>query len=638
MAETGTFTDRLVGELLQWENDLRPLREEWDRMLRAWMITPPEPVLADTLEGKTQRKGEGAPNPFLAQFTVPYRFHAVETILPRILGDDPKITYTARDHDSDEPVAAIMSCLVQEQLEDMDFDLEIRDFIRQALIKNYSVAKVYWNQEVRQTTTKQTHTHQDPEYVGVSYQVEQEVAGYEYTVNEPGFEVIDTRDFVWPLAAKNIQSASAVWQRRWVTLGYLKRMQDAGHYGPSANGDSVKKVGDLDGSTEWKNSRRNELAYQNLSVGAYEYADPDDRIVELWERWANNRLIVIADPRGSKVTLRDEPNPFHHGRKPFIDYTPIPILGRLTGMGVIRTIYDLAEDLDTKRRQAADAMTFTLNPMWWAPAGVDPAQLVARPGGIVRDVNDSGEKPEPLINPQVDWAAFGQYESRVYDDLQRTSGASTYLDGSGGQGASATEVATISQEANKRLAEMIKVFDRRSMRELARQMWRNNEQFLDEGVAVDLSKDEAAAQAFAAYITQQQGMAGEAPNGVARITPELLKSDGRLRPVPLVGQDLELSKQQKQSTATQLAATVTPAMPILAQVGWDVKAFVSYLMDEFGVPKDVRDAVNAGQPMLPPQSQSGPGGDNRPTGQPPGGGPLSLPGPAGSYAMANGNG
>jgi len=619
---------------MRCEHDLRPLREEWDLMWRAWRITPPEPATTDTIEGRQiNRRGSVPLNPFLASFTVPYRFHAVETLLPRILGDDPKITYEARDHDEDDPVAKIMSCLVQEQLEDMDFDLEVRDFIRQALITNYSVAKVYWNRETHMQTRTVTSTVPDEKIHGVSYNLEQDAQEVVVDVNEPGFEVVDVRDFVWPLTSKSIQKAPFVWQRRWVTRGYLEAMQQAGHY------QNVNDIGLVDATTEWANSRREQLDQQKLSVSAptRQKKDPED-IIEIWERWTNTHVHVLADPRGSNILLRDEASPFHHGRKPFVDYTPIPVIGQHHGMSIVRTIYDLAEDLDTKRRQVADALTYILNPMWYITDSVDRTQLVAEPGGIVQG-DTPEDAPIPMINPQIDFAAFGQYESRVYDDMQRTSGASTWLDGTAGlSSTSATGVATVVQEANKRLTEMVKVFDRRSMRELARQMWRNNEQFLDEGIAVDLSKDPSAAQAFQAYIEEAQQTDGVPPNGIAKVPPELLRSDGRLRPVPIVGQDYEMSKQQKTSDAVQLGAAIAPGIPVLAQQGFDFKAFYAYLMEEMGVPKDVRDAVNAAPPpqALPlggvPSPNGGPGGDNLPSGLPPGA--PGVPGPSGSYGMA----
>jgi hypothetical protein len=603
-------------------------------MLRAWRITPPEPASQETIEGRQVNHGDNPLNPFLASFTVPYRFHAVETILPRILGDDPKISYEARDHDRDDPVAKIMTCLVQEQLEDMDFDLKARDFVRQALIKNYSVAKVYWRKETQQTTKHVTQQHTDPEYPGVKYQTEVEQPDYVTLVDEPGFEVVDVRDFVWPLTANTIQSAPAVWQRRWVLRSYLMRMEAAGFY------HDISKVGAADATSQWRKSRERELDTQNLTPtqpADRDVQDPDD-LIEIWERWTNDHLYVIADPRGDAVAIRDEPSPFSHGRKPFVDYAPIPVLGQLHGISIVRTIYDLAEDLDTKRRQFSDNITMGLDRMWAAVRGeVDEADLVRRPGGVVW--MESADSLTPLAPAQIDLAGFAQYESRVYDDMQRTSGASTYLDGTALANQSATGVATIVQEGNKRLTEMIKVFDRRAMRELARQMFKNNEHFLDEGVAVDLSKDPQAAQAFQEYIRERQGEEGTAPNGITRVSSEMLRPEGRLRPISVVGQDYEVSKQQKQSAAVQLGAAIAPFVPVLLQQGWDFKAFADYMMEEMAVPDDVRNAVKAAPPPppAPPPAPSGPSGENLPTGLAQGA--VGAPGPAGAYGQAtNGNG
>ena len=105
------FDDYLI-ELLTWEQDRDPLRKQWDDFWSRWELTPPNDV----------------DNPFISRFQAPYPFSHVETILPRIVGVDPTITYTAIDHEEDDPPAQMLSAVVGWQMHQMGFEHEIRAF------------------------------------------------------------------------------------------------------------------------------------------------------------------------------------------------------------------------------------------------------------------------------------------------------------------------------------------------------------------------------------------------------------------------------------------------------------------------------------------------------------------------------
>ena len=621
-----TEIQRLVDELTRWEKDMRPLRDEWDLMWRAWRVTPPTPA------GEIPRTGETV-NPYMAQVSVPYRLHAVETLIPRVLGDDPKIRYRARDHDEDNGAAAILSLVVQNQLEDCCFDLTSRDVVRQAMVTGYSPAKIGWRRGMKPRTETITTRHDAPNLPGQpSFQVESERTDMQVSFNEPFVEYVDCYDFVYPLSAATIQSAPAVWQRRWVSLDYLKMMEKAGRYGAKVGGEAVSKVGIYD-QHEYANSRRDRLATQGLHPQTPE-AEDSDAVVELWERWSGDRLIALANPRADHVLLRDVPHIFRHGRKPFADFTPIPVPGQIHGIGIVRVIYDLNEHLDTHRRQQLDAMAYILNPMWEATENTDTTTLRAGPGEVVI-VEELGAGIRPLIAPEVNFAAAASMEQRIYEDMQRTSGALTYLDGTGA-GETATGVATISQEGNKRITEMVKVFNKRFMRELAIQLMELNLQFVDESIAVDLSRDQQSLDAWNAYLegkTLPAGLLGglrqkitgqdayQPVSGIAEVQPDQIRPNGRLDPIPEVGVDIQQNLVQRRSDAVQMSQVIEPLLAS-PQAGIDVKHLADYLMERMGVEKVDRNRILSADPSenlayqqaTQSNGSSGPSGDTLPTG------------------------
>lgn len=605
MAPQTDETQRLVDELLTWERTLDPLRELWKLLWAAWTITP------GTVDPT---------NPYLSQVRIPYGFHAVETILPRILGQDPRLAYRALDDDRDAPAAALMGGLTSWQMELMAWENEARTFGRQALVTGYTVAKVGWTQRWQRQKFTEKQQHYDHE-LGAHFDTEAEVEDDVLVRNQPFMETVALEDFVFPLTARTIPDASAVWQRRWVTLEYLRRHKDVYRDTDKVRGEDFARL---------RESRIGQFDPQNLQLSSWRNveSDADGAIVELWERWTDDRLVAVASPHTNPVKLRDEPNPFWHGRKPYVDWAPIPRPFQLPGVGVIAPIYDLTEDLNTMRRQRRDAVTILLNPMWKAIGGFNTDNVVMEPGAVV----ELGEMEDlqPLILPPSDFGSSINEEQQVIRDIQNLSGAFQYLSGDTGMstaaGNTATGVATITAEGNKRIAEMVKTLNERTMIPFGRILASMNAQFLEENVAVDFSKSPEAAQAWQEFrrAMTPPGVEPEAgqPAGLVRVDPDWLHTHGRLEPLPEIGADRAMNDVQKRSDAVQVVQALAPFLAVPTPLV-NMRALISYVLEQFGVPKDQRDQImdqaqaQAQMPPPPPPSgsgPSGPSGDNAPTG------------------------
>lgn len=603
----------LVDELTAWENALEPKRDEYDTLWKAW----------------TPTVGQADPsNPWLSKVRIPYGHHAVETIIPRIMGVDQRMSYKALDATDDNPVAAIMGALVSWQMELMGFANELRTYTRQGLVCGFTVAKSAWVQQWENRSSKRV-VHEHDEALRTSFRTEHDVVERVLARNQPFFETVNVQDFVYPLNARSIRDASAVWQRRWVTLGYLRSRRKV-----YKNVDDVKAAD----YSRWQSSRQGQFDPQQLTPQqSFGSQDPesDEAVVELWERWTDERLVTIASPHSGPVLLRDEHNPFWHGMKPYVDWAPIPHPFQLHGLGVIHAIHDLTEDLNTMRRQRRDALTFTLNPVWKAVGGVNVDNIVLRPGAVI-ELGDM-EDLQPLLNPPSSFGESMQEEERIIQDIQNLSGAFQYLSGDSSGAAAgaqtATGVATITQEGNKRIGEMIGTLNSRTMKALGR-MWSSlNAQYQDEGVAVDFTKSPEAAQAWSELAQTQTP-----PRDLVDVDPEWLRSHGRLEPIPEIGADKQVNDVQKRSDATQVVQALAPFMAGQQPVV-NVKRLVGYVLEQFGVNRTDRDQIldtsqqeqqqaAQMQAMMQAQQQqqqgpgngsgpsgpSGPSGDNRPTG------------------------
>jgi len=104
-------------ELGRWEQNLRPLWDEWDGYWEKWAITTPD----------------AADNPYQSKEQVPYPHSAVETLIPRILGEEPSMTYQATEDPEDELAAELCGAAATWQMQLMAFDQQARDWVRQGL-------------------------------------------------------------------------------------------------------------------------------------------------------------------------------------------------------------------------------------------------------------------------------------------------------------------------------------------------------------------------------------------------------------------------------------------------------------------------------------------------------------------------
>lgn len=577
--------DDLLGELMTWENDLRPLRTAWDSYWEKWELTPP----ADS------------ENPFISRFQAPYPFSHVESILPRIVGADPTIDYIAIDMEEDDAAARMLSAVVGWQMQQMGFEHEIRTYIRQGLMLGYSVAKVGWTRETMDVTSEVIREVFREDTLQ-SYDVRTTEDVEMVVRNQAFFETIDVYDFVWPIRSISLNKAPAVWQRCWTSIDDL---HDNPYY------SDVDKVS---AGATGDRQREKEHLYKFDGIQPSTLIEESDKgEVELWERWEDDHLTVIAN---RDVVIRDDPNPFVHQMKPFVDYAPIERPFRMDGVGIIKVIWDMNEDIGAMKRQRRDAVTYLINPTWKGTEGIDEDEVVLSPGGFIK-VPDTDDI-QPMTIPQVDIGASFQEEAQAKEDMQLVTGAYDYFSGLNPQGdQTATGVATITQEANKRIAEMIKVFDERTMKRFGVLMGRLCVQYLDEGVAVPLWKFPDAQEAW-------QELEQQAAPRIVKITEQDITTAGRVMPLPRVGQDKQLNDVQKKSDALQTTQAVLP----IFQLGViNPQEYLNWFFTQMGMDAYARaKVISQGQPATPGSD----GGQSLPTG-----GVVGAPAVSGALGPAN---
>lgn len=572
---TNEERDKLLQELWAWKQDLDPLRQKWDLYWSRW-----------ELEGPSD-----AENPYISKFTAPYPFSHVETILPRIVGNEPSIVYVAADDDEDDMAASMLSAVASWQMEQMRFEWEIRNFLRQGLMLGYSVGKLWWE---RQTTweTMEVVREKWHEELMVSFQTRANERVEMVKWNQACFETVDIYDFVWPLRATTLDKAPAVWQRCWVTMDRIKQMARDGHY---------TNIGDIE-PWQGSNNARGELARRYASQGVspndQRLDDKDAGMVELWERWEDDRLTVIAN---QEYVIRDEANPFVHSRKPYMDFAPVERPFSMHGVGIIKMLWDMNEDLSALKRQRRDAVTFLIAPMWKGTEGIKESDLRIRPGGLFK-VPDT-EDIQPMTEPQVDFAASYQEEQNAKQDMQLVTGAFDYLSGINPGGVqTATGVATIAQEGNKRIQEMINIFAERTMKRFGAQLASLCVQYLDNDMAIPIYQYPEAQAAW-------EQLHGDVAPRIVKMGKEDVKTKGRVLPMPKVGNDKQVSDLQKRSDAVQTIQAVAPLLASPTPIV-NMQALAEWVLKQMGMDKHDRAKVmdTSQAQVLPPAGPAPPPG------------------------------
>ena len=272
--------DAMLWEYRKYRLDLRPMLALWDQYWSRWELETPDPSV----------------NPYISQFSSPYPFSHVETILPRIVGNDPMINYMAVDDVEDEPRAAMLTAVVDWQLQQMRFPAESKNFVRQALITGYSVAKIGWVRESH-TASYDVVRKEYHNALGAEFDVAATEKIDIVTRNEAFFETVDIYDFFWPVRATSLNKARSVWQRCFVSMEHVEDMAAQGHY---QNVDQVQPYAPSD--------ERTSLAtrYAQRGLAPINQEDENGYEVEILERWEDDRVTVIAN---QDVVLRDDPNP-----------------------------------------------------------------------------------------------------------------------------------------------------------------------------------------------------------------------------------------------------------------------------------------------------------------------------------------
>lgn len=449
------LANTIVSRYTTARNWREPLKQKWDDFYDLY-----RGVLDSTTKSIWQ-----------ANIFVPYAFSTIETIVPRLVAGRPQIDVMPRE-EGDTDYARVQNYLVDYQWDQCDMDKLLPDIVRQMLIYGTSVVKVYWDKKVE---TVEEEIEIDPDFPELG---SQKVEVEKTTKNQPVVEMVDLYDFFWDPKGFDIDSCGWVAHRTYRSYDYLIKMQKQGLY-KNVNLLEKDKTRPFKGETD-KITRTTALGTtdpQSVSGDSDKEAN-----IELIEYWEDNRVVTIAN---RTVVIRDDKNPFAHGKKPFVRFVDQSVPKEFCGIGELEPIETLQKELNDMRNQRMDNASLILNRMWLVQNGanVDEDELVSDVGGVIH--TDKIEGVQALYPPEIPNSSYRE-ETLIKADIQQTTGITDYTKGVASD-ALANETATgisMMQEAGNARIKLKMMNIEMGIREIGELFISLNKQFIDEETVI----------------------------------------------------------------------------------------------------------------------------------------------------------
>lgn len=369
-----------------------------------------------------------------AELFIPYAFATVETILPRLLSNRPRMLVLPRNRASEKNIENVRAT-VDSQQERIRYELKLQDTAKSGLIFGLGVQKgPFWKTEKAKQMVLQPGTYH--EWVGGQQE--------RVLFDGPDVEDVNLPDFEWDPMGHSIDTCGWVLHRTWRDTGYVVHKLISGEWNnPGAFPPS--EVQFMSSTTRYDDSRREQMK----ASGHESFEGPPGELHEVWELHNRKQVIVLLD---RDVPVHVDGNPHWHGELPFHAFRPTTSgLKELPGIGEIEPIEHLQREMNTLRSQRRDNASVKLNaPVAYSDVLVEPGDLQFFPGAAI-PVN--GNPRDLLYQLQVGDIPHSGYqeEANLQADIERVTGISDPVQGTGDASQTATGVQLVQAAANVRI-------------------------------------------------------------------------------------------------------------------------------------------------------------------------------------------
>lgn len=395
----------------QAEKRSKDTRDKWDRLFglyrsredfrRSYSEASPRDRDSVMRDGQTT---------FGAELFIPYSFGVIETILPRMLSQRPRMQVLPRNRASEENVQN-MKWLIDSQQEQIRYELKLQDIAKSGLIFGLGVQKVLWRYEEREQMKLQRRLVGDP------YTLREEwvpwPCKYE-PFDDPDALNVDIFDFFWDPYASDADTMNWAIHRTWRSTKYVLEKLRAGQW----SGIMEEDVHSSGSSGKYDESRQ----MRNKAAGMKDDPSRDGDLHEVWEFHDGTRVVVILDRKCPVLATK---NPLWSGELPFQCFRPTTAgMGMLAGIGEIEPIDHLQAEMNTLRSQRRDNATLKLQQVFAYSDGlVEPGDIQFFAGANIPTAGDPRELLFPINVCDIPNSGY-QEEAALLADIERVTGIS----------------------------------------------------------------------------------------------------------------------------------------------------------------------------------------------------------------------
>jgi hypothetical protein len=634
--ENKTLLDLVVKRVCHFEDTLGAFYRDglWsrmDRLYHGW--TQLRSALRDTRGQDRRDVLEDARSEFGHELFIPHAYAIVETVLPALLSNRPRILILPNGEASTRNVEH-MKAMIDKQQGNISLELRLQEVVKEALIYGIGVGKSYWLRREGQRPVLQELSKIHPaRMLGHTHTV---VTQAEPLFDDPTFEHVRARDFGWDPFAANMESAGYAYHRSWRPSEYVTaRLADPNGWTQIA----------LE-PTDWENNNGSAERYRQSVRSTFEaQAMPVPTPTGTRERDIHE--VIEYHDRGQIVTVLDRkwvvsvvPNETNYGRLPFHIYRPTHVPGQMVGKGEIEPIEDLQSEMNQMRTDRRWSDLMSLNPVIFYNDGmIEPDTIKVGPG----EMNAVNGDPNDIIKVlELKPPSNTSYRetAEIAADIVRASGISdTFAGGEGGSAATATGVQLQLARASARIQNKTRRAEVELIKPLGEHWVRLNQRHIIGSREVRVPAPPEQGQPERVWAQYQLG-----PNELAG-NFDIEVDGGSTTPenVPQKRQDAQIKMTLMSSPIGSLFDPRQMAISILEDLGEknpeaklqagmvippEVLDLIAQHLTEVGMDPGMAQQLVAGQPAGGPRHEGPGGAGRRPRAGPAGAGAGPAAGPA----------
>ncbi len=211
------------------------------------------------------------------------------------------------------------------------------------------------------------------------------------TYDGPDWEPFDLVDAFPQPGQHNMLDMGWFIRRQRMDLDEVRQLADFDIYDKSALSklETLTMLGDVEASVNDRTSHNWSPTSQAENMRTERFARP----IEIWEMWGTVPSEMVPDDGGTqrvvtiangRVILRNRPNPFWHGKKPFLNYSPIRDPHEFFGMGKAEISEKLQYTANKMVCSKLDALDLFIHPQFIGNknAIIDRRKLKTAPGAV----------------------------------------------------------------------------------------------------------------------------------------------------------------------------------------------------------------------------------------------------------------